>query len=155
MAENTTDSRATLFVVGRRTTPDCDLSFSIVFCSSVNANTSWWVHEGSRQRSRADNTDQGERRGGVHAVLYPPTIIVLKRGEGGGRGFGIKDGIKQAGRRGKVLARQRLIVGFDPSRPSQPFVRSARLSERRANGPEIRAFRPFHVVSALPILARR
>lgn len=117
LAENTTDSRATLFVVGRRTTPDCDLSFSIVFCSSLNANTSWWAHEGPRQ-ARADDTDQGERLGGVHAVLYPPTIAALKRGEGGGGGFGIKDGIKQAGWNGKVLVRQRIIAGFDPSRPS-------------------------------------
>jgi hypothetical protein len=59
------------------------------------------------------------RLGGVHAVLYPPVIAVLKRGEGGGGGFGIKDGIKQAGRKGKVLVRQRIIAGFDPSRPSQ------------------------------------
>jgi hypothetical protein len=57
--------------------------------------------------------------GGVHAVLYPPAIAVLKRGEDGGGGVGIKDGIKQAGRKGKVLVRQRIIARFDPSRPSQ------------------------------------
>ena len=68
--------------------------------------------------ARADDTDQGERLGGVHAVLYPPAIAVLKRGEGGGAGFGIKDGIKQVGRKGKVLVRQRIIAGLDPSRPS-------------------------------------
>jgi hypothetical protein len=80
----------------KKGTSECDLSFSIVFCSSLNANTSWWAHEGSRQRSGADNTDQGEKCRGVHAVLYPPTIAALKREEGWG-GFGIKDGIKQAG----------------------------------------------------------
>jgi hypothetical protein len=69
--------------------------------------------------ARADETDQGERLGGVHAVLYPPAIAVLKRGERGGGGFGIKDGIKQAGWKGKVLVRQRIIARFDPSRPSQ------------------------------------
>jgi len=67
---------------------------------------------------RADDTDQGGRLGGVHAVLYPPAIAVLKQGEGEGGGFGIKDGIKQAGRKGKVLVRQQIIAGFDPSRPS-------------------------------------
>jgi hypothetical protein len=69
--------------------------------------------------ARGDDTDQGERLGGVHAVLYPPAIAVLKQGEGGGGSFGIKDGIKQAGRKGKVLVRQRIIAGLDPSRPSQ------------------------------------
>jgi len=73
---------------------------------------------GNRQRARADDADQGERLGGVHAVLYPPAIAVLKQGEGEGGGFGIKDGIKQAGRKGKVLVRQQIIAGFDPSRPS-------------------------------------
>jgi hypothetical protein len=33
--------------------------------------------------------------------------------------FGIKDGIKRAGRNGKILVWQRIIAGFDPSRPSQ------------------------------------
>jgi hypothetical protein len=33
--------------------------------------------------------------------------------------FGIKDGIKTAGRNGKILVWQRIIAGFDPSRPSQ------------------------------------
>src|SRR6516225_10567385 len=66
--------------------------------------------------ARADDTDQGERLGGVHAVLYPPAISVLKRGEGGG--FGIKNGIKQAGPKGKVLVPQRIIAELDPSRPS-------------------------------------
>jgi hypothetical protein len=51
--------------------------------------------------ARADDTDQGERLAGVHDVLYPLAIAVLKRGAGGG--FGIKDGIKPAGRKGKVL----------------------------------------------------
>ena len=55
----------------------------------------------------------------VCAVLYPPAIAVLKRGEGGSGGFGIKDGIKQADRKGKFLVRQRIIAGLDPSRPSQ------------------------------------
>jgi hypothetical protein len=32
--------------------------------------------------------------------------------------FGIKDGIKRAGRNGKILVWQRIIAGFDPSRPS-------------------------------------
>ena len=68
--------------------------------------------------ARADDTDQGERLGGVDAVLHPPAIAVLKRGSSGG-GFGIKDGIKRAGRKGNVLVRQRIIAGFDPSRPSQ------------------------------------
>ena len=69
-------------------------------------------------QARADDTDPGERLGGVHAVLYPPAIAVLKRGEGGGGGFGIKDGIKQVGQKGKVLVRQRIIAGLDPSRPA-------------------------------------
>jgi hypothetical protein len=34
--------------------------------------------------------------------------------------FGIKDGIKPAGRNRKMLVWQRIIAGFDPSRPSQP-----------------------------------
>jgi len=33
--------------------------------------------------------------------------------------FGIKDGIKRVGRNGKILVWQRIIAGFDPSRPSQ------------------------------------
>jgi hypothetical protein len=33
--------------------------------------------------------------------------------------FGIKDGIKRAGRNGKILVWQRIIAWFDPSRPSQ------------------------------------
>ena len=33
--------------------------------------------------------------------------------------FGIKDGIKRAARNGKILVWQRIIAGFDPSRPSQ------------------------------------
>lgn len=33
--------------------------------------------------ARADDADQGERLGGVHAILYPSAIAVLKRGEGG------------------------------------------------------------------------
>jgi len=78
---------------------------------------------GNRQRSRVDDTDQGERLGGVHAVLYPPAIAVLKQGEGEGGGFGIKDGIKQAGWKGKVLVRQRFIAGLDPSRPSQLIIK--------------------------------
>ena len=78
--------------------------------------------------ARADDTDQGERLGGVHAVLYPPAIAVLKRGERGGGGFGIKDGIKRAGWKGKVLVRQRIIARFDPSRPSQ---RAACISQVR------------------------
>jgi hypothetical protein len=69
--------------------------------------------------ARADDTDQGERFGGVHAVLYPPAIAVLSEGRVGGLGFGIKDGINQAGRKRKVLVRQRIIAGLDPSRPSQ------------------------------------
>ena len=72
---------------------------------------------------RADDTDQGGRLGGVHAVLYPPAIAVLKQGEGEGGGFGIKDGIKQAGWKGKVLVRQRFIAGLDPSRPSQLIIK--------------------------------
>ena len=54
--------------------------------------------------------------------LYPPTIAALKRGEGEGGGFGTKDGIKHAGRNGKVLVWQRIITGFDPSRPSQKII---------------------------------
>jgi len=81
--------------------------------------------------ARADDTDQGERLGGVHAVLYPPTIAALKRGEVGGGGFGIKVGIKHAGRNGKVLVRQRIIAGFDPSRPSQ-FSHASKLPEAAA-----------------------
>jgi len=75
--------------------------------------------------ARADDTDQGERLGGVHAVLYPPAIAVLKRGERGGGGFGIKDGIKQAGRKEKVPVRQRIIARFDPSRPRQNLERKS------------------------------
>ena len=48
-----------------------------------------------------------------------PASAVLKRGEGGGGGFGIKDGIKQVGQKGKVLVRQRIIAGSIP--PAQPF----------------------------------
>jgi len=33
--------------------------------------------------------------------------------------LGIKDGIKRMGRNGKILVWQRIIAGFDPSRPSQ------------------------------------
>jgi hypothetical protein len=36
--------------------------------------------------------------------------------------FGIKDGIKRAGRNAKILVWQRIIVGFDPS-PPQPGLR--------------------------------
>lgn len=77
------------------------------FGASETGNEAW-----------ADDADQGERLGGVHAILYPSAIAVLKRGEGGGGGFGIKDGIKQTTRKGKVLVRQRIIARFDPSRPS-------------------------------------
>ena len=56
--------------------------------------------------------DQGEALAGVHAVLHLSAIAVLKRGEGGS--FGIKAGIKPAGRKGKVLVQQRIIGGFDP-----------------------------------------
>ena len=80
--------------------------------------------------ARADDTDQGERLGGVYAVLYPPAIAVLKRGEGRGGGFGIKDGIKQAGRKEKVPVRQRIIARFDPSRPSQCFRLLIRVLKR-------------------------
>src|SRR5258708_2008376 len=40
---------------------------------------------------------------------------------------------------------------FDPSQVSQPLVRSATLSKKRENGPEIRAFRAFDFVSRLPL----
>lgn len=33
--------------------------------------------------------------------------------------FGIKDGIKRAGRNGKILVWERIIAGFESSRPSQ------------------------------------
>ena len=91
-------------------------------------------------KARADDTDQGERLGGVHAVLYPPAIAVLKQGEGEGGGFGIKDGIKQAGRKGKVLVRQRTIAGFDPSRPSQPVGQSPTFPRERKKGPQTAGF---------------
>ena len=47
--------------------------------------------------------------------------MTLARDEANSRGggFEIKDGINEAGRKGKVLVRQRIIAGFDPSRPSQ------------------------------------
>jgi len=38
--------------------------------------------------------------------------------------FGIKNGIKWAGRNGKILMWQRIISGFDPSRPSQSNLMS-------------------------------
>jgi hypothetical protein len=37
--------------------------------------------------------------------------------------FGIKDGIKRTGRNRKIFVWQRIIAGFDPSRPSQRFQR--------------------------------
>ena len=37
--------------------------------------------------------------------------------------YGIKDGIKRAGRNGKILVWQRIIAGFDPSRPSHALTR--------------------------------
>jgi hypothetical protein len=40
---------------------------------------------------------------------------------------------------------------FESSRPSHPFLRSARLPKRRENGPEIRAFRAFAFVSGPPV----
>ena len=43
------------------------------------------------------------------------------------------------------------IRRFDPSRPSHPFLRSARLPKRRENGPEIPAFCAFDFVSGLPL----
>ena len=67
-------------------------------------------------KARADDTDQGERLGGVHAVLYSPAIGVLKRGEGGG--FGIKGGIKRAGRNGKSLCGNGLLQGSIPPAPA-------------------------------------
>jgi hypothetical protein len=82
------------------------------------SRTRWQSNSETGNEARVDDTDQGERLGGVHAVLYPPAIAALKQGEGEGGGFGIKDGIKQAGRKGKVLVRQRFIAGLDPSRPS-------------------------------------
>jgi len=39
------------------------------------------------------------------------------------------------------------IRRFDPSRPSHPFMRSARLPKKPENGPEIRAFRSLDFVS--------
>lgn len=60
-----------------------------------------------------------ERKVGGRIGDYPPAIAVVKRGESRGGGFGIKDGINEAGRKRKVLVRQRIIAGFDPSRPSQ------------------------------------
>lgn len=68
--------------------------------------------------ARADDTDQGERLGGVRAVLYPAHDCRFKARGGWGGGFGIKDGIKQADWNGKVVAWQRIIARFDPSRPS-------------------------------------
>ena len=41
------------------------------------------------------------------------------KARGGGGGFGIKDGIKQAGRKEKVIVLQWILARFDPSRPSQ------------------------------------
>jgi hypothetical protein len=45
--------------------------------------------------------------------------------------FGIKDGIKGAGWNGKILVWQRIIAGFDPSRPSQPLLRKLEFSASR------------------------
>ena len=73
-------------------------------------------------QARADDTDPGERLGGVHAVLYPPAIAVLKRGEGGGGGVGIKGGIKQAGRKGKSLCVNGLMQGSIPPAPASSNV---------------------------------
>ena len=47
------------------------------------------------------------------------------------------------------------IRRFDPSRPSQPFRCSARLSKRREDGPEIRASRASNFVSGLPVCRYR
>jgi len=43
------------------------------------------------------------------------------------------------------------IRRFDSCRSSQPFMRSARFSKKRENGPEIPAFRAFDFVSGLPV----
>jgi hypothetical protein len=43
------------------------------------------------------------------------------------------------------------IRRFDPSRPSQPFLLSARLPKKSENGPEIPPFRAFDFVSGLPL----
>jgi hypothetical protein len=54
-------------------------------------------------------------------VLYDATDRILQLVVGHsdeGFCFGIKDGIKRAGRNGKILVWQRIIAGFDPSRPS-------------------------------------
>lgn len=65
--------------------------------------------------------------------------------------FGIKDGIKRAGRNGKILVWQRIIAGFDPSRPSHPVLHFATGYNLRHTGPEIRAFRTLELVSRLQV----
>ena len=78
------------------------------------------LHFGNRQRSPGPTTRIRARGFAASMpVFIRPASAVLKRGEGGGGGFGIKDGIKQVGQKGKVLVRQRIIAGSIP--PAQPF----------------------------------
>jgi hypothetical protein len=68
--------------------------------------------------ARADDTDQGERLGGVHAVLYPPAIAVLKRGEGGAGALESKmESSRRAGRE-KFLCGNGLLQGSIPPAPA-------------------------------------
>jgi hypothetical protein len=64
----------------------------------------WWMMLGNDARFPALGLDVGH-------------LVVGHSDEG--YCFGIKDGIKRSGRNGKILVWQRIIAGFDPSRPSQ------------------------------------
>jgi hypothetical protein len=50
---------------------------------------------------------------------------------------------------GKAVDFDSTMRRFEPSRPSQPFRRSARLPKKSENGPEMPAFRAFDLVSRL------
>jgi len=62
---------------------------------------------------------EGERLGGVHAVLYPPTIAVLKRGEGGGGALESKMESSRRTGREKSLCRNGLLQGSIPPAPAR------------------------------------
>jgi hypothetical protein len=73
--------------------------------------------------ARADDTDQGERLAGVHDVLYPLAIAVLKRG--GGWGLWNQRWNQAGGPVGKSPCAATDYGGFDRSRPASAKLPSS------------------------------
>jgi hypothetical protein len=73
--------------------------------------------------ARADDTDQGERLGGVHAVLYPSAIAVLKRGEVGAGTLESKMESNERAGMEKSLCGNGLLQGSIPPAPATGIIK--------------------------------